>query len=230
MNVLIVGDDARSLELLALVIRQGNWLPLTAYTFHDAVAHHEKTPVNLVLVESNGSLTDQIALCQALKQRLVVPIIVITPWTDEASQRSLYEGGADDCVLRPYSPRLLEAKIRSLLRLCGSVPLATLSLVESGAVALDPERHTVTLKGGEPLRLTPLEFRLLYALISNSGRVLPADTLIYKIWGYTGEGNRDLLKQLVSRLRSKLEPEARVPRYIRTIPGVGYSFSPTEDG
>jgi two-component system, OmpR family, response regulator RegX3 len=229
MNILIVGDDPRSLELLTVVMRQENWIPLVSLNLHDLVAHHDKTPGHLVLLETTGPLPEAVNLCQTIKQRLSVPLVVLMPWTDEASQLRLYDAGADDCVLRPFSPRILQAKLRSLLWLSGSAPQATLAVLESGAVCLDSEKHTVTLRGGEAVRLTPLEFRLLYALFSNSGRVLPADLLIHKIWGYTGEGNRDLLKGLVRRLRSKLEPEVHGPRYIRTIPGVGYSFAPAQE-
>ena len=229
MDVLLIGDDARSLELLAFIVRQGHWVPLTAYTLDKALAAQEKSPARLAVVEINSSVADSVALCQALKQKLLAPVIVISPWNDEASQLRLYEAGADDCILRPYSPRILEKKIRVLLRLSGGAPPATLSSLESGSVSLNPERLTVTIRSREPLRLGPLEFRLLYILLSNSGRVIPTDDLIDKVWGYGGEGSRDLLKGLVSRLRSKLEPDSRLPHYIRTVPGVGYSFSPAED-
>jgi DNA-binding response OmpR family regulator len=229
MNILIMGDDPRSLELLTVVMRQENWIPLVALNLHDLVVHHDKTPGQLVLLETAGPLMEAVNLCQTIKQRLSLPLVVLMPWPDETSQLRLYDAGADDCILRPYSPRILQARTRSLLWLSGGAPQATLAVLESGVVSLDSEKHTVTLRGGDPVRLTPLEFRLLYALISNSGRVLPADVLIHKIWGYTGEGNRDLLKGLVRRLRTKLEPDARGPRYIRTIPGVGYSFAPAQE-
>jgi DNA-binding response OmpR family regulator len=229
MDVLIIGDDARSLELLAFIVRQGHWVPLAAYTLDKALAAQEKSPARLAVVEINSSVAESAALCQALKQKLLAPVIVISPWNDEASQLRLYEAGADDCILRPFSPRILEKKIRVFLRLSGGAPPATLSSLESGPVSLNPERLTVTIHSREPLRLGPLEFRLLYILLSNSGRVIPTNDLIDKVWGYGGEGSRDLLKGLVSRLRSKLEPDTRFPHYIRTVPGVGYSFSPTED-
>lgn len=229
MDVLLIGDDARSLELLAFIIRQGHWVPLTVSTVDKAVAAQEKTPARLVVLEINSSLADCEAICRDVKQRLLAPVIVICPWTDEPSVLRVYEAGADDCIPRPYSPRILEKKIRVLLRLGGSVPSAMLSLLESGSVSLDPERLTVTVGPKEPVRLTPLEFRLLYALLSNAGRVIPTNDLIDNVWGYGGEGSRDLLKLLVSRLRSKLEPDVRPPKYIRTVPGVGYSFCPADD-
>ncbi|MFN8420769.1 MAG: winged helix-turn-helix domain-containing protein, partial [Anaerolineae bacterium] len=93
-------------------------------------------------------------------------------------------------------------------------------------ISLDPERHTVTLPSGVTRQLTNLEFRLLYCLMTNRGHVLSTETIIEKVWGYTGEGDRNLLKSLVSRLRSKVEPYPREPRLIMTIAGVGYKFNP----
>ncbi len=224
-----MGDNARSRELLTVVVRQENWIPLVALNLHELVVLQDRTPGQLVLLETAGPLPEAVTLCQTIKQRLSLPLVVLVPWADEASQLRLYEAGADDCIVQPYSPRILQAKLRSLLWLSGGAPQATLAVLESGTVCLDSEKHTVTMRGGVAVRLTPLEFRLLYALISNAGRVLPADVLIHKIWGYTGEGNRDLLKGLVRRLRGKLEPDAHGPRYIRTIPGVGYSFAPAQE-
>lgn len=229
MNILIVGDDPRSVELLSLIVRQENWIPLTAMGLHEAGVQHDRNAAHLVLVDLSGGLNEAVTLCQSLKQRLGVPVVALAPWADETSQLRLYAAGADDCFARPFSPRILQAKIRSLLWLSGAVPQATLSVLSTGVVRLDTEHHTVSIRGGEAVRLTPQEFRLLYALVANAGRVLPSDVLIYKIWGYTGEGSRDLLKGLVRRLRAKLEPDARAPRLLRTIPGVGYSFAPAED-
>lgn len=229
MNVLIVGDDPRAAEWLALIVRQENWIPLLTPGVAEAATLHEKSAAQLAIVHWAGAMNDAAALCRALRQRLVIPIIAIVPATDASNQLRLYEAGVVDCISGPYDPRILQAKIRALLWLSGAVPQAALSVLSSGVVRLDAEQHTVSIRGGPAIHLTPLEFRLLYALVANAGRVLPADVLIYKIWGYTGEGSRDLLKGLVRRLRAKLEPDARIPGLVRTIPGVGYSFAPAEE-
>ena len=225
MNVLIIGNDLHSLEFLAFVVRQGYLSPMMAHTVPEALALHERTPAGLVLIEMRAALGDLLGLCREIRQKMAVPIIVITPYVDEQSLLQLYEAGADDCIARPYSPAILEAKIRAFMRLSGWIPPSTLSMIEKGAIRLDPEQLTFVVANGVPVRLTPLEFRLLYVLILNVGHVLSTETLIEKVWGYTGDGNRDLLKGLVRRLRSKIEPDMRVPTYVRTIPGVGYTFS-----
>jgi DNA-binding response OmpR family regulator len=94
------------------------------------------------------------------------------------------------------------------------------------AVTLDPAARTVQVEAGKARRLTHLEFRLLYTLMIHPGQILPTELIVERVWGYTGHGDRDLVRGLVSRLRAKVEPEPRAPRYIITVPGVGYAFDP----
>jgi len=103
------------------------------------------------------------------------------------------------------------------------------SSLEARGVQLNPEKRTVHLADGSEVNLTNLEFRLLYCLMSNQGRVVPTETIVEKVWGYSGESDYRLVKGLVRRLRRKVEPDRKAPRYIKTIPGVGYAFSPTEE-
>jgi DNA-binding response OmpR family regulator len=91
-------------------------------------------------------------------------------------------------------------------------------------LVLDPATRTVEVSGRPSQRLTHLEFRLLYTLMMHQGQVIPTETLVERVWGYSGQGDRDLVRGLVSRLRAKVEVDARNPQYILTIPGVGYSF------
>jgi DNA-binding response OmpR family regulator len=91
-----------------------------------------------------------------------------------------------------------------------------------GDLSLDPELQTLRVEGGEPVKLTPLEFRLLQLLLANAGHPLPPERLTSHVWGYRGMGDRQVLKQLVHRVRQKLETDPGSPRYLVTVPGVGY--------
>jgi DNA-binding response OmpR family regulator len=140
-----------------------------------------------------------------------------------------FDMGIDEYVAKPFSPRILAAKVKALLSRARSLPLASVSSLEAGGVQLNPERRTVRLPRGPEMNLTNLEFRLLYSLMSNQGRVVPTETIVERVWGYSEEADYRLVKGLVRRLRRKMEPDTKEPHYIKTIPGVGYAFSPTEE-
>jgi len=130
--VLLISDDPRSLELLAFVIHQADFVPLKANTVEEALVEHEKTPAAAAIVEGTNTLEELLSVCRELRQAVSVPIVVITPWNDEFSRLELYEAGADDCVDWPYSPRIIEARLRILLRLIGVRDLSTLSPFQCG--------------------------------------------------------------------------------------------------
>jgi DNA-binding response OmpR family regulator len=111
-----------------------------------------------------------------------------------------------------------------LLRRAGTIPVSVLPTLESNGLALDPSTRQVTRPDGESYQLTPLEFRLLYLLMTNRGQVIGSDLIVERVWGYSGSGNRDLVRGLVRRLRRKIDPDPHHPRYIETISGVGYRF------
>jgi len=115
------------------------------------------------------------------------------------------------------------------LRRAGSVPLFSLPTLNIAGLTLDPATRTVKVSDRPSKRLTHLEFRLLYTLMVHRGQILPADTIVERVWGYSGRGDRDLVRGLISRLRSKVEGDPRNPSYILTVPGVGYSFCEADE-
>ena len=117
------------------------------------------------------------------------------------------------------------AQIRALLRRSAGIPFFSLPTLSQHDVILDPSMRTVMVGQGDEKRLTQLEFRLLYTLMTNVGQIIPTEQIVEHVWGYSGEGNRELVRGLVQRLRSKVEPEPRNPRYILTEPGIGYYFN-----
>ena len=135
-----------------------------------------------------------------------------------------YQAGVDECVAKPVGPALFLAKVKVWLRRSWTVPAETLEVVQSNDLYLDPYARQVKRASGERVRLTNLEFRLLYLLMKNPGRILESDYIVGLVWGYHGEGNSHLLKNLVYRLRRKIEPDPNHPLYLHTEPGVGYRF------
>jgi DNA-binding response OmpR family regulator len=137
--------------------------------------------------------------------------------------------GADDYLTKPFSPRTLLARVRVLLRR-GEADRPEHASKEhayvAGDLALDVENQMVSVRGGAAIRLTNLEFRLIQYLLVNAGHTIPAERLTQHVWGYRGVGDRQLLKQLVHRLRHKVELNPVQPQYIITVAGIGYMLQP----
>ena len=149
--------------------------------------------------------------------------MMLTARGDEEDLVRGLELGADDYLTKPFSPRTLLARVKALLRRAG---IEQADIVESGRVALDLEAHSISIDGGAPLRLTRLETRLLQILVAQAGHVVSAERLLAHVWGHRGSGDRQLLKQLVHRLRQKLEKDPAGADLLHTEAGVGYRLKP----
>jgi len=229
MKVLIISDDPNSAELLTLILRQAGLLAVTTHRIdgEGALAAHAKEVPDMIFIDASTRAFDVLDICRTLRLETIAPILVSSPRTEETYILEAFDLGIDEYLPKPFSPRLLAAKASALLRRARSVPLASISSLRAGGVELSPERRTVRLPQQPEIHLTNLEFRLLYCLMSNQGQVVPTETIIQKVWGYTGEGDYRLVKGLVRRLRRKIEPDAKEPYYIKTTLGVGYTFSPS---
>ncbi len=231
MKILIISDQSNSAELLTLIFRQAGLMAVTTLrTGSEAVqSAYAKEAPDMVVVDANGGAFEPLEVCRALRTETVAPIVLASPRVDEDYVLQAFELGIDEFIAKPFSPRILAAKVKALLRRARSLPLASVSSLEAGGVELNPERRTVRMPGQPEIGLTNLEFRLLYCLMSNQKRVVPTETIVERVWGYSEEADYRLLKGLVRRLRRKIEDDTKAPRYIKTIPGVGYVFSPADD-
>lgn len=179
-------------------------------------------PADLIFI--NLTELRYLELVKQMRNHTMVPIVLLAEMLPEDAQVSLYESGVDLIVIKPYSVRLLLAKIRSLLRRTVGMPYFSLPTLKTGEINLDPGARSVQVLDGEMKKLTQLEFRLLYSLMTNVGHIIPTENIVEQVWGYQGEGNKDLVRGLVQRLRSKVEPDPANPKYIMTEQGIGYYF------
>lgn len=154
-----------------------------------------------------------------------IPLIIISDPLGEDLHVDLLEQGADLVITRPYSTRLLISQVRTLLRRSAGTPITSPPALSVGDISIDPSVRTVKIGDNPPIHLTRLEFQLLYTLINRAGQVIPTETLVEYVWGYTGKEDRDLVRGLVKRLRAKIEPDPRNPKYIETISGIGYKLN-----
>jgi len=179
-----------------------------------------------VILDANMPVLDGFEVCRRLRAISAVPIIMLTARTDEGDVVGALGLGADDYVTKPFSFRQLVARVKAVLRRSaapGATSRPSGGRLTYGKCTLDLDLRQASCEG-RLARLTPLEAKILHYLMINEGRVLTPQAIVERVWGYTADGNQDLVKVHIRRLREKVEQDASNPRLIQTIPGLGYCF------
>ncbi|HET8691699.1 MAG TPA: response regulator transcription factor [Steroidobacteraceae bacterium] len=219
MKLLVVDDDPDLLALVAFALTNAGYSVVKAADTAEALAMFDAEVPNLVILDINLPSGSGFDVCKSIRARSAVPIMMLTARGDEEDLVRALELGADDYLTKPFSPRTLLARVKALLRRAG---IEAGDTVEAGRVSLDLEAHAISIDGGPPVRLTRLETRLLQILVAQAGHVVSAERLLAHVWGHRGSGDRQLLKQLVHRLRQKLERDPGGADLLHTESGVGY--------
>jgi DNA-binding response OmpR family regulator len=224
MQAILVASEQDERDVLAFVLRHAGLAVASSTGLPGVLATWLDRPADMIVAAfgDGRALSKDVSAIRAVTD---VPLLVIVDPLGEDRMCDLIRAGADLVLPRPVSPMILGAYAQALLRRSGAAPAFSLPTLTLKDIGLDPATRTVIVEGGEPRRLTQLEFRLLYLLMTNRGQVLPADTIVERVWGYSGEGDRDLVRGLISRLRRKIEADVEKPRFIQTVPGIGYLFA-----
>lgn len=217
-KILVVDDDLALSDVLAFAIRRAGFEVANAHDGLSALEQFAKESPDLIVLDWGLPRLDGLEVCTRIRNESAVPIIMLTVRDTDDNVIAALEAGADEYIIKPFSPRQLIARIRALLRRVVKEPQENL---QAGSLSFDPERREVCVNNSDPIHLTHLETRLLRALMQNPDRVLNNDTLILRVWGPEGATN-EMLKQLVYRLRNKLDTQAGAPSMIETIPNAGY--------
>jgi two-component system KDP operon response regulator KdpE len=225
MKILVVDDDPQILDAVTVGI-QLQWQDSTVLAARDGEeglrAFYEHDP-DVVVLDVSMPRRNGFEVLQEIRRVSDVPVIMLTARSEETDQVRGLEAGADDYVVKPFSHLALLARIKAVLRRSDMLqPAASLPDFQAGDLAIHFDNHQVTL-GGEPVKLTPVEFKLLYHLVRNAGRLMPHEALLDRVWGADYGATTDYLKVYVSRLRAKLEAPGG-HRYIETERGLGYRF------
>jgi two-component system response regulator RegX3 len=181
---------------------------------------------DLILIDQYTAKINAHRLVRELRSEVSIPILLLLSNQGEDIILEMYRAGIDECVVRPISPHLLLAKVTAWLNRSWTIPTSILDSFRVGDVQLDPAQRQFINPDGTGVRLTHLEYRLLYLLMSHPGQILDANVIVERVWGYDYSDNTALLKNMVYRLRRKIEPEPGEPRYIVSITGEGYQFQP----
>ena len=222
-DVLVVEDEPDIRNLIVHHLTRDGFRCRAVASGAEALQRVKTATPDLVVLDLMLPGMDGLDVCRRLRSdpaSAVVPIIMLTAKADEVDRILGLEMGADDYVVKPFSPKELVARVRAVLR--RARPPATAQVLSGGAITLDAARHHVTVAGA-PVELTPKEFELLHALLESAGRVLSREHLLSRVWGYAraDEIESRTVDVHVRRLRAKLGDESR---RIATVKSIGYRF------
>jgi DNA-binding response OmpR family regulator len=223
-TVLVVDDEPTIREVVVRYLRRDGFRTLEAADGERARELVETGKPNLVVLDVMLPGTDGLSLCRWIRSRSSLPVILLTARGDEVDRIVGLELGADDYVTKPFSPRELAARVRTVLRRSGHEAPREERL-SVGELVIDSATREVT-NGDAPVQLTAKEFDLLWFLASHPRRVFSRDQLMSRVWGYEVAFDTGTVTVHVRRLREKIESDPSKPRLLETVWGVGYRLSP----
>jgi two-component system response regulator ResD len=223
-TVLVVDDDPTTRDVVVRYLERDGFATLEAADGPRARALVESRRPDLVVLDLMLPGTDGLSLCRWIRSNSELPVIMLTALVEESDRIVGLELGADDYVTKPFSPRELVARVRSVLRR-SSRSEPTPKRIRFADVSIDPEAREVS-KDGAPLKLTAKEFDLLWFLTSHPRHAFSRDQIMARVWGYSPPLDGGTVTVHVRRLREKIEADPANPRHLETVWGVGYRFSP----
>jgi two-component system KDP operon response regulator KdpE len=224
LKVLVVEDDREIRSLLISVLTVEGFDVRSAVSLSEAQALLQHDTPDLVVLDLGLPDGDGSALLQSTRGARTVPILIVSARHEETQKIALLDAGADDYLIKPFSVTELLARMRVALRHRGTVVAPATTHYGAGRLRVNLERHSVEVDG-EPVHLTPTEFKLLARLVRNTGQVVTHRQLLADVWGAEFTAHTHYLRIYMANLRAKLEAEPAEPRHLLTEPGVGYRLA-----
>lgn len=224
-TILIIEDESELVKVLRSYLEQAGFNVLTAYRGDTGLSTWEHKRPDLVILDLNLPGMDGLDVTREIRRKSDTPIIMLTARVEETDQLIGLELGADDYVTKPFSPRIIVARVRSLLRRSSAQPIST-QIVRVNVLEIDIDAHSVT-RDGEQINLTPTEFSLLLTMAEQPGRAFSRLQLLEASQDTAYEGYERTIDAHIKNLRAKIEPHPKVPHYIETVFGVGYRMTKT---
>jgi len=223
-TILVVDDEPRMIQFIRMNLELEGFRVRQAANGLDALNKVRDDLPDLIVLDVMMPELDGFETLRLLREVSSVPVIMLTVKDDEDDKVKGLGLGADDYVTKPFSPRELSSRIKAALRRAEMpAPVEKTTITVDNYLQIDFANRRV-FAGGKEVKLRPTEYRLLYHLVSNAGRLVPHDTLLSKVWGYEYRDDTQYLRLYITYLRQKLEPDSANPRYIFTERGVGYRF------
>ena len=215
-SIMIVCDEPATSRIWALLLAELHCTPIVANSIKQALAALEEASPDLIVIDVKSRQVSGVEICRALREHLSTPILLLTPINNESHTLEAYEAGVDECAIKPVSPELFLAKIKVWLRRAWAVPVESLDQVTIGKMTLEPSRHQLMNGDGRRIHLSNLEFGVLYLLVNHPNQAFSSDEILKRVWGFDGHGDPALVKNVIYRLRKKVEPNPNQPCYILT--------------
>lgn len=223
MHILVADDDIPSVKLTSFVLEEAGYRVYKAYDAGSILQSVEQHNPDLILLDVMMPKSSGFDICRQIRRTSDVPIIFLSGRSQLQDRVMGLQIGGDDYLVKPFEPSELLARVEAVLRRRNSDILNPSARLSQGGLTLDPVEHKVIFED-RSVELTPLEFRLLYYLMKNSGRVLNTSQILSKVWGYDYEGESNLVAVYIRRLRTKIESDPEHPRHVITVRNLGYKF------
>ena len=226
-KILVVDDVLQIVKVLRAYLEKAGFLVVTAADGSTALAVFRQSRPDFVILDLNLPGMDGLDVCRTIRRESNVPILMLTARVEEADRLIGLELGADDYVVKPFSPREVVARVRTIFRRSSVEPEKT-EVIQLGSLVIDLTRHSVS-RFNDPIELTPTEFDILVVLASQPKRVFSRMQIMEQALGESFEGYERTIDAHIKNLRNKLEPNPKKPAYIHTVFGVGYKFELREN-
>ena len=223
-NILVVDDEREIADLVEVYLQNEGYTVYKFYNAGDALNCLETTPISLAVLDIMLPDMDGFALCRRIRQKFYFPIIMLTAKGEESDELNGFELGVDEYISKPFSPKILVARVGAILRRSGKTQDEE-AVVSMGGIVLDKAAHMVTVDG-ERIDLSYKEFELLAYFMENAGIALSREKILNSVWNYDYFGDARTIDTHVKKLRAKMGDKGK---YITTVWGMGYKFEVTEE-
>lgn len=227
-NILVVDDEQEIADLIELYLKNENYRVFKFYNGRDALAYIEKGNLDLAILDVMLPDIDGFSICKKIRERYTFPVIMLTAKEEEIDKINGLTLGADDYITKPFRPLELIARVKAQIRRFkmynSSEPIQDDRIIAFSGLVLNLDTHECKLNE-RPLYLTPIEFKILWFLSANRGRVISSEELFREVWGdkYFSNSNNTVMVH-IRHLREKMNDSAERPKYIKTVWGVGYKI------
>jgi two-component system, OmpR family, KDP operon response regulator KdpE len=222
-TVLVVDDESRMVEFIAMNLELEGFRVVRAANGSEALEKASREHPDLVLLDIMMPEMDGFETLEALRDTSSVPVIFLTAKSEEVDRIKGLDLGADDYITKPFSPRELVSRIRAVLRRTEPAAVTNSEIVVDNELRVNFDQRKVIVRGQE-VRLRPTEYRLLYQLVTNAGKLLTHEVLLSRVWGAEYRDEDQYVRLYITYLRQKIEKDPKNPKYILSERGLGYRF------